>query len=44
MGDLTKQLLRKMATGENYKLEDDEDETARKLTEKVRYNPHTDLP
>ena len=40
MGDLAKALLKKMAFGENFRLEDDEDETARGLTSKVRYNPH----
>ena len=40
MGDLAKSLLKKMAFGENFRLEDDEDGTARELTGKVRYNPH----
>lgn len=44
MGDHLKALLRKMAVGENFKLEDDEDELAKGLTEKVRYNPHIELP
>lgn len=33
-----------MAIGENFKLQEDEDETAKTLTEKVKYNPHTELP
>jgi len=45
MGDyLKQQLLKKMAAGENFKLEEDEDESTRTLTEKVKYNPHIELP
>jgi hypothetical protein len=44
MGDFLKTLLKKMAIGENFKLEEDEDETMKNLTEKVKYNPHIVLP
>lgn len=44
MGDYLKQLLKKMTLGENFKLEEDEDEMTRSLTEKVKYNPHIELP
>lgn len=44
MGDLTKNLLKKLAVGESFKLEDEEDQTTRTLTDKVRYNPHIELP
>lgn len=40
MGDLTRTILKKMATAENFKLEEEEDSSTRALTEKVRYNPH----
>lgn len=44
MGDQAKNILKKLAVGENFKLEEEEDHATRNLTEKVRYNPHIDLP
>lgn len=44
MGDYLKGLLKKMAVGQNFKLEEDEDETTKALTDKVKYNPHIELP
>lgn len=44
MGDLMKKILRRMSQGENFKFDDDDDEICNSLTEKVRYNPHVDLP
>lgn len=44
MGDFLKGLLRKMAVGENFKLEEEEDEMTKQFTEKVKYNPHIELP
>ena len=44
MGELMKQILRKVAVGEKVKLEEEDDETARVLTQKIQYNAHIDLP
>ena len=44
MGHQMAQLFKKMSMGENFKLQEDEDETVRSLAEQVRYNPHIQLP
>ena len=41
MGDFMRKLLKKMAVGENMKLDDEEDEQSKVWSEKIRYNPRT---
>lgn len=44
MGDLMKKMLKKMSEGENFKLDEDDDAVCNELSEKIRYNPHAELP
>lgn len=44
MGDLMVKILRRMGQGENFKMDEDDDEACRAWSEKVRYNPHIELP
>lgn len=39
MGDLMKKILRRMSEGQNFKLDEDDDQICRELTEKIQYNP-----
>lgn len=44
MGDMMKKMLKKMSEGENFKLDEDDDAICNELSEKIRYNPHAELP
>lgn len=44
MGDVLKKMLKRMSEGENFKLDEDDDQSCRDLSEKIRYNPHIELP
>ena len=44
MGDLMRKILRRMSQGENFKMDEDDDEACRNWSERVRYNPHIELP
>lgn len=40
MGDILKKMLKKLSEGENFKMDEDDDQVCRDLSEKIRYNPH----